>query len=299
MNVTSKGIRLVVLILVHTNIRQVIRLIGSIRHPGVVIYLHADQKCQFDLDQIPADVHLVQQRELVTWRSYSQVKAILNSLKEIVDREADADYISLVSGQDYPILPMEEILEELTRKAGKEFIHIRPLDPSGWNSARVRFERFYFESYRNPLIRRVGGLLTYVADKLRWKRKFHRGMKPFGGSAWWTLSRPCIVYILDYLKKNRSFVRFMKKTIHADEMLFQSVIMNSSFASRVENDNLRHIEWIRGHPNPNILIGADFDRIVASGKHFARKFDTKVDEEVLNRIDRYRANRLASRNQVR
>jgi hypothetical protein len=224
----------------------------------------------------------------VTWRLFSQVQAIINSLNEILCNEPTFDYLTIISGQDYPIASIDTILETLSRQAGKEFIHHVPLDQTGWNKARIRFERYYFQSYPNPLIRLAGSLVTYILDKIRWKRRFYKGMRPWGGSAWWTLTRPCIKYIIGFLEKDKAMVNYMKKTIHPDEIVFQTIIMNSSFAQQAVNEDFRYIEWLKGNPNPNILRKTDFDKIVSSRHHFARKFDTEVDEVVLDMLDDHR-----------
>lgn len=288
MPVSSKEIRLVILIAVHQNPEQLLRLISALRHPRVVIYLHIDKKSNFDRSVIPHDVNIVRNAVEVTWRLYSQVQAIVNSLEEIVSQEKHFDYVVYISGQDYPIKPVDAMLKDLQDHYGTEFLAHVPLDKSGWYKARVRFERFYFFSYTNPVIRFFGHYITLIFDKLHWKRRFYKGLRPFGGSAWWTLTRNCVRYILEYLEHDRMLVSYMKKTIHPDEIIFQTIVMNSVFADSTVNENYRFIEFEKGNPNPNTLRSADFERIVASGKHFARKLDLKTDPELFNLLDHYR-----------
>ena len=81
----------------------------------------------------------------------------------------------------------------------------------------------------------------------------------------------------------------MKKTIHADETLFQTIIMNSPFRDRVINNNYRYVEWskIKENGNPRVLTSNDYQKIVNSQMHFARKFDIEADEKILDMIDDY------------
>lgn len=288
MAVKGEDIRLIVLITAHKNMGQLIRLIGAIRHPQITVYVHIDKKSSLQPSQLPSDVRLVKNRVEVSWRLYSQVEAIVNSMAEIVQNEASFDYLTLISGQDYPIVSTSTILETLAARAGTDFMHHVPLDSTGWYKARVRFERFYFQSYPNRLVQWAGLGLAFLADLAGWKRPFLKGFKPWGGSVWWTLTKPSVEYILTILRSNHTLVRFMKKTIHPDEILFQTILMNSPFAPHVENRNFRYIEWIKGNPNPNLLTTADLDRIVASGEHFARKFDSEVDEHILDLLDDFR-----------
>lgn len=288
MQLPLKEFKLVILIAVHQNPEQLLRLINTLRHPQVVIYLHIDKKSDIDRGSMPEDVKIVKNEVEVTWRLYSQVQAIVNSLQEIVRNEKRFDYVTFISGQDYPIIPIDYMLKDLTENSGTEFLAHVPLDQSGWNKARIRFERFYFYSYRNPFVRFFGKYITMIFDKLRWKRRFYKGLRPYGGSAWWTLTRNCVLYILEYLENDPWMVSYMKKTIHPDEILFQTIVMNSSFAHKTVNENYRFIEFIQGNPNPNILTANDFDRIIASGKHFARKLDTDKDTVVFDLLDQHR-----------
>lgn len=288
MPVSRDALQLVILIAAHKNEGQLLRLINAIRDPQVTIYLHLDKKSTVRKEKLPADVRIVQNSVEVTWSSFSQVQATINSMIQIVSEEPNFDYLTFISGQDYPVVPVKMMLDELANRAGTEFIHHTPLDKSGWNKARIRFERFYFHSYSNPLVRMAGSFLTRLSDKIRWKRRFHKGMRPWGGSAWWTLTRPCVQYILHFLEKDKALVNFMKKTIHPDEMIFHTIIMNSPFSNRVVSENFRYLEWVKGNPNPNILTRSDFQKIVESNGHFARKFDPEIDKEILDMLDDYR-----------
>ena len=70
-------------------------------------------------------------------------------------------------------------------------------------------------------------------------------------------------------------------------MFFQTIIMNSKYGAKVCNDNLRYIDWSEGKNNPKVLTKDDFSLINSSNKLFARKFDSNVDEQVLDMIDGY------------
>ncbi len=285
---TEKQSRLVFLITAHRNTGQVVRLIRALQHPQVTIYLHADKKSNLDLTSLPSYVRIIRNNVEVGWRLYSQVQAIINSLEEILEEEKEFDYLYYISGQDYPVLPVEEMIRLLALSPDTQYLHHVPLDVNGWHKARIRFERFYFLNYPQWWVRMAGGIFTLICDRIGYKRHFYNGMKPWGGSAWWTLTRPCLEYLLQYLREHRGIVRFMKKTIHPDEMIFHTIILHSRFASQVVNNNLRFIDWVKGNPNPNILTAADAERIIAARPHFARKLDTETDTEIFDLLDAYR-----------
>jgi len=68
-------------------------------------------------------------------------------------------------------------------------------------------------------------------------------------------------------------------------MYFQTVIMNSEFATQAVSDDLRFIDWSYRHNNsPANLDETDFDKLITSDKLFARKFEYPVSEVVLDKI---------------
>jgi hypothetical protein len=64
--------------------------------------------------------------------------------------------------------------------------------------------------------------------------------------------------------------------------------LNSIFEDKVVNDHLRYIDWNkRGAARPPaILLKRDFGKLANTHKLFARKFDTNVDSEILDMIDK-------------
>jgi hypothetical protein len=95
----------------------------------------------------------------------------------------------------------------------------------------------------------------------------------------------CVSYVHDWVGAHPEYVRFFQRVHVPDEMFFQSIVMNSPFRDRVAPDDLRYIDWRADSDSPAVLTSADFDRLMESGKLFARKFDPTLDREVLDRID--------------
>jgi hypothetical protein len=46
----------------------------------------------------------------------------------------------------------------------------------------------------------------------------------------------------------------------------------------------RYIRWTEGN-HPEVLTARDIDSMMASGAHFARKFDELIDSSVLDELD--------------
>ena len=66
-------------------------------------------------------------------------------------------------------------------------------------------------------------------------------------------------------------------------MFFHTILLNSPFKHEIVNDNKRYIDFDDSHPT--ILTAKDYEKLKRSGKLFARKFEPKVDKEILDKLD--------------
>ncbi len=224
-------------------------------------------------------VIFIQNRVKVSWGDYTIVQATLNGLKEIM-AGGQYDYINLLSGQDYPIKSIEYIHKQLSRTPGKAFMHTLDV-ATEWQEAITRYTKYHLSYLNFPGRFHAEALM----NKLLPDRKFPAGMTPVGRSQWFTISRIHVQYILDFVQKNNSFVRFFELTWAPDEMFFQTILHNSAHRKDMVNDNLRYIDWSEGKANPKVLTMADADALTASPKLFARKFNPSIDSKILDYLD--------------
>jgi hypothetical protein len=54
---------------------------------------------------------------------------------------------------------------------------------------------------------------------------------------------------------------------------------------KISKNNLRYVDWSLGGHHPKTLEVEDIPRILASGAHFARKFNLENGAEVFDAID--------------
>ena len=80
-------------------------------------------------------------------------------------------------------------------------------------------------------------------------------------------------------------ISFFRRASSPDEAFFQSILLSSPLAETIVNDDLRYIDWSEGGASPRVLTTYDLDRMLASHCLFARKFDPRVDSEVLDALD--------------
>ena len=138
---------------------------------------------------------------------------------------------------------------------------------------------------QSSLIRRV----VNIQKKIGWKRSISNKIpKLYGGSTYWSLSRECLKYVINYTNVNRFVLNRFKYTLCAEEFYFQTVIMNSKFATKVTNNNARYIDWnARNGNNPAVLDESDFKKLIESEAFFARKFDYPTSTIVMKSLKKH------------
>src|ERR1700753_3926873 len=98
------AMRVANIILCHKNPQFVARLIKAMNHDCFDFYVHVDKKANRDefvnLLEMPR-TRLVKKNLKVQWASYSFIRAILNSIEEILHSGERYEFINVLTGQDY------------------------------------------------------------------------------------------------------------------------------------------------------------------------------------------------------
>lgn len=273
------------LIIAHKNPSQLYRLVQSLDDGIDQFYIHIDASVALApfrkvFRDCESQVHFCQERVLVKWGRYSMIRATMALIKQFFDSGFDADYLHLLSGQDYPLKNRGEIKHHLKANFGKNFLDSFSLPdprwPMGLNRIRYRWAVNEKEdsSYSDLDYWRNGSQTKALPS----------GTKFYGGSQWWSLHIECARFVLEKYLVDDIMFRFFKHALIPDEMLFQTLILNSRFKDTVINDNLRYIKWEKNRSHPETLGTEHFDEMLESGKLFARKFLTGSDD-VLSKID--------------
>lgn len=274
----------VFLIHAHKDLLQLNALLARLSDPDFALYVHLDRKWRLDPAQVDPRAYQVRPRLDVRWGHFSQVAATLASVRRVLAREGDFDKLFFLSGQDYPVLSNAALKAAVAAFRDRELIDCVPIGLDGW-PADYRYQYFYSEGGGLP--RRLACALANRALRLAGRtRRLPGGLQPWGGSTWWTLSRPCLVHLLDRVDEQPGLARFFRTVLCPDELFFQTLVMASSFAPRVIARNYRYVQWPPGPArNPQVLVEADFDRILASGAHFCRKLDSGSSACLRARLD--------------
>jgi hypothetical protein len=156
--------RFAYIITCHKNAEQVLRLVAALNSPDNTIVIHVSTTCEkgfFDAltSAIAKNKQLVNvffcKRENGTLAGFGIVKGSINGLNFLIKNNIEFDYVSLVSGQDYPIKSNVEINNFFEGSAGKLFLYYFPLTPKiypdyyydeSWGPDRqiFRIDRYHF-----------------------------------------------------------------------------------------------------------------------------------------------------------
>lgn len=272
----------------HKNPEQINLLLEALNHPMVDVFVHVDKKSQAIKDKITqrAGVYILPEQQCVDvqWAQYSQVEATLQLLRAAVNRGGYSHYW-LISGQDYPLRPMDNILDFLEANQEANFIECSQIKPFNKRNDvyfpnSVIGRKLWQKVLKNLWIYGTGGWNKTFPI---FKRKAPDDFKYWFGSQWWCLNSTTAQWIIDYLNEHTEYEKFFKHSLCSDECFFQTLVMNSPFANTTK-PYLHYIKWEKGKSSPRTLTTIDYEELKKTEKIIARKFDIDVDTEIIERL---------------
>ena len=303
------------LIFSHANVLQLQRLVHAIRKssPNSAIVLHHDPSGEpLNPSEFTAmkNVFFIAHPVAVRWADITQVHALLHGLEWATSR-LDFRWISIISGQDYPLRSLMLAEQELRETEFDAFVEANPIKASDWSM----FTRYYFQYWKLPRFRHHYKAPAFLRNYLQTLRQLiNRSRSPvrieggirntpmqlgvrtlahpfsasfacYKGSDWFTLSRKAVNYVQEFTRKNPDYLRYFQRTYIASEAYIQTILWNSP-QLKIANNNRRFILWDANHSShPITLAHKHLGKMTASGKDFGRKFDPKLDNRVLDELD--------------
>jgi hypothetical protein len=282
-----------VLILAHRDLDWVLTLVRRLAHPDIGFYIHVDAKTdpvavrQFRNACRPlSGINYISTHYRVNWAGLNSVLASLQLARQaLADRPTD---LHLITGQDYPVKSADHIAAH--GKSGKIHLEHHSLPSELWagDGGLHRLQRYHPYDLVNARTRH-GKLLVGATRRAQRILPYHRSlpdMQLFGGSAYWSLPRDAMTYLVEYVDEHAGLLNRFKHTYSPDEMLPHTVLLNSHLADRVVNDDLRFIVWRGTGSSPAILNEGDTADILASDDLFARKICHPESTSLIAHLDR-------------
>ena len=302
------------LILAHKNPLQLGRMIERLDDGASKFFIHLDAKTAIEPFAACLEgghIRFIEPRERCVWGDFSIVRATIH-LMEAASKEQGV--FILMSGQDYPIQSQGYINAFLERNKEFDFIEIEPLEEK-WKPKMVKdkLEHYHilhseergnsncYAPFRHcSVFQKVRTLMHLLKGRLSVKNfkllcSLPKRVAPFerqyAGSQFWAFSERTFYAVLNYIREHKAALEeYYKYTSSPDEIYFHSVLMNlvAKDSTIKLKDPITYVNYFRKN---NVFITEDFEKLSsAKGKLFARKFDTDIDIEILNKLDSYQEN---------
>ena len=271
------------LIVAHKQLPLLKSLIAALDYPQNDIFVHVDKKCAEYSPEVLngltkySSLYIYQKYD-VRWGDCSQVDTEMLLFKS-AHQTNHYRYYHLLSGQDLPIKPIDEIYHFFDEKT----IQYLEFGSDSHDMYRFRLGQYHSNERTPALKKRYLTFCNLINNKLHRDRLPRCGYKVYKGSNWCSLSGDAV----SYLVKNRSLIRRLtRNTLCADEVYKHTLLMNASVQFLINRgEDIRYIDWMHHEGNsPHTLTMDDYELLKASDRLFARKFDLEKDEEIINRI---------------
>lgn len=280
---------------------QLIRLVKRLNTDDSSFHIHVDKKSDRDIHRKITEgigsfenVHIIEPINCY-WGEFGQVKPILQGIRKIIENKTEFDYVIQLTGQCYPLKSNQFIADFLQSHAGKSFINYFSLPhPLGYSWTErycywhLHLGRWYLVFPRENMFstRVVNRIWNPLARRITWRRRIPGNPTPYFGGSHWCLSRECILYLDAYVQAHPEYERFFTHfVLFPSEIFYQTILLNSQLKANLIDDDLFYIDFTSHKAHPAILTMKDYDRLMSSNDLFARKFDSTIDGEVLDKID--------------
>lgn len=278
-----------ILIIMHNNLWTLEKILKLLDTEYFDIFIHIDKKSEIKIEDLK-DITMVKSKIFiykhvdVQWADVSQIECELFLLEKAFN-QGKYDYFHLISGADMPIKKAEEIFN-FFNGVDKEFIHMDE-GISQYRFDSVNYYNILTKYRRNSTLIQIINRLFVLFQKLF---KINRNKEPShykGGINWFSITYEFSRYVLE---KKEETLKDYGHTISGDEIFLQTLAYNSKFKEKLYKydsnhtfaDAMRHVDWNRG--DPYIFRINDFQELINSDCMFARKFDEKIDKDIINKL---------------
>jgi hypothetical protein len=286
-------------------LRLVRRLIQLYDNPPIVCH-HDFSKCSLDGFDFPKEVQFVRPHIDTKWGGLSICLAYCAAMNAMRRRADCPEWFAVLSGTDYPVRPAQAVRDQLTRGGFDAYLEHRLVEYPWVPDPSVEYEAHAFNSTawvplaydRYVSIRLWLPWYSFAQRKpikiplatMRSKRlvslfnPFSETLKCYGGSAWFTLSRKAVNRLLAENAENRAIRAHYRSRFIPDESFPHTILCNQPDL-KISSNRIWYIDWSQGGHHPKTLRIEDIPSILASGAHFARKFDLAQGVDVFDAID--------------
>lgn len=271
-------------------------LINSLDSEKSNIYVHVNAESWIQFKylatkyQAKSNVHFLHDIK-VLWGGCSLLQSIILLIRSAL-QEKDNQVFHLITGQDILIKPLSELFAFFDGNPNNYLSWLLPNDDiySFENGGLGRYNYYLlFDTFncRNPnIFTKLNHIVLMIQRSVGFHRSEMKITPIYGGSSWWSLQRNALEYFITTYEQLKLGKR-LAHTFAPDEMIFQTILLNSSKGFKLVNDNLRYMVWKAGAPGPKTLMLEDFVNITKSSAFFARKVDPEYSAELILKINSF------------
>ncbi len=269
-------------ILSHSQPELLRRLVAALdrayRSPPIVVH-HDFSQCSLpsDAGRWSADFQFVQPHIETRWAHISIPVGFLAALA-LLQNTRTPDWFVVLSASDYPVRAGSRVLHEL-----------------GAGTADVYLDYQFVDCAPSVPEPAPAGANYLGVDKETWRKianeRYIMSPNPFSatlrccaGDFWFTGNARAAGKLIEAPKRYPDLFKYYSTAFCPDESLCHTILANDPDL-RITKNNKRYTVWPDMSAHPNTLELADYEAIVASGCHFARKMSPTESGALLDRLD--------------
>lgn len=251
------------------------------------VYIHIDRNANINpatidqLNQLTAAP--VIQTQAVHWGGYSIAQAAID-LMNLALKDSDNTYFHLISGEDWPLKPLDQIYNFYENNDKIYMNYWRMLDKIKTHEPQIWWVKYYFHydhmNRRSTFGKIYHRLLLAVSGMLRINKlkKYQLDEdQMYAGQNWVDIPRDALEYALKYYHEHPTLKTVFKSSFCPDEMWLQTVLCNSNYRSKIDKNIHRYIivrkpDQLHGIKPTVLTLKSDYDTIKQNNAFFGRKF---------------------------
>jgi len=272
------------------------------------------------------DVYIIRRPRPVLWAGWSMILALFDAMASVLRRSLHFEYFINLSDADLSLRTDTELRSFFARFEGRSIMSIvqRKKDPRRykmhegfrsfcWTECQNGSGFFVSGGPKHPMGFQPHSLEVIGKNKCCWSRtapiiysNASLGCantnlpEAFHGSQWVSLHRPLVHHMIDHPFANK-VMRALEHTLLPDEVMLQTIAVNSPFRKTLIPVHLRFIEWPQSHGDANkywASVGPQFhggpmvlnaslarEKAFRQSGMFARKVDPGLYRDVLDEWD--------------
>lgn len=300
-----------VLILAHNHMDQVLKLAEYLL-TTFNVYIHIDKKTQLTrtqstkMQQMLTDysgnttsknIFKVVSIYDVKWGSYSIVRATIDLMK-LAYRDQINDQFHLISGQDWPLKPLNKIYDFYDGNDITYMDYYLTTEKVKSHEPEIWWVKYYFNydqvnrrTLFGKIYHRVLLLIQTIFRVNKLKNTKWNEQQMYAGKEWIDIPREALGVALDQYGSDKELQHIFATSFCSDEMWLQTVLCNNkNYHGKVDKNIHRFITEVtkNGHgATPDILTEKYYDEIVNGDAFWGRKFVSPDSDKLLKLLQKH------------